>query len=349
MRLGAFTVVEAYGDRPSAADRLLEVVRLARTAEAAGLSSLWVAEHHFHPAGVCPSPPVLLAACGEATRTLRLGSLVSVLPFHRPVDVAEEYAMLDRLLGGRLNFGVGSGYIPLEFEGFGLDPATKRERFESTLDLVLAAFGGREARLAGPEAPPVRLNVLPVQRPHPPVWVAVQRREAIPHVARQGRSIALIPYATVADRAELAEEIAEYRAHLPPGRSGEVAVAMHIYAGDRPDRARGALTRYLESRLKTQSTFYQKKAERSPHAASAEGIERSGFAAIGSADSVADQLSELASIGVDELLGIFDFGGLEEADVARSVASAGAAWNRRLPAAAGATRVPPAAPGSNGI
>jgi alkanesulfonate monooxygenase SsuD/methylene tetrahydromethanopterin reductase-like flavin-dependent oxidoreductase (luciferase family) len=331
VRLSAFTVVDSYPDRPQASDRLLEVVRLAQACETGGLSALWVAEHHFHPGGVCPSPPVVLAACGAATRTLRLGSMVSVLPFHRPLDVAEEYATLDRLTGGRLNFGVGSGYIPLELEGFAVDPATKRERFDSSLELVLAAFDGREVRSGGPGSPAVRLNVLPVQRPHPPIWVAVQRREAVAHVARRGHSVALIPYATVADRAELAEEIREYRAHLPADRRGEVAVALHVYAGERRELARAAFRRYLESRLDTQSTFYRQKTERDPMSASPEGIERSGFAVFGTPEEVAHQLAGFSAIGVDELLGIFDFGGLEESEVARSVTSLGRAWTQLPP------------------
>jgi len=327
VRLSAFTVADAYPEDPRAPDRLLDVVRLARAAEEGGLSALWLAEHHFHPGGVSPSAAVMLAACGSVTHRLRLGSMVSVLPFHRPIDVAEEFATVDRLTGGRLNFGVGSGYIPLEFEGFGVDPATKRGRFDDALEIILAAFDGQEVRAGGPGAPPVRLNVLPVQRPHPPIWVAVQRREAIAHVARQGHSIALIPYATVADRTELADEIREYRAHRPPGSSGEVAVAIHLYAGDRPELAREAFRRYLDSRLRTQSTFYQQKAAQHPAGSTPEGIERSGFAAFGAPAAIVRELREFSAIGVDELLGIFDFGGLPEPEVRRSVVALGKAWS----------------------
>ena len=131
MKLSAFSVVDEVPGR----DRYREILDLAEAAEEGGLSGLWVAEHHFNPAGVCPSPPVLLAACGARTRRLRLGALVSVLPFHRPVDVAEEYSLLDRITGGRVNLGLGSGYIPTEFEGFGIDPASRHERFRrSVLD-----------------------------------------------------------------------------------------------------------------------------------------------------------------------------------------------------------------------
>ncbi len=329
MKLSAFSVVDAYPPGPPREEeRLREVVQLAESAEAGGLSALWVAEHHFHAGGICPSPPVLLAACGARTRRLRLGSMVSVLPFHRPIDVAEEYAMVDQLLGGRLNLGVGSGYIPMEFEGFGVDPATKRDRFEASLDSILTAFRGESVH-AHEGALPVRLNVLPVQRPHPPVWIAVQRREAVPFVARRGVSIALIPYATLGGLDELKGVVREFRESAPPGLRSEVAVAIHLYAGARPDRARTAFRRYLESRLQTQSTFYREKAKRDPHHATPEAIEAGGFAMFGAPDSVADGLRGYSELGVDEVLGIFDFGGLDAAEVGRSVTALGPAWAAR--------------------
>jgi alkanesulfonate monooxygenase SsuD/methylene tetrahydromethanopterin reductase-like flavin-dependent oxidoreductase (luciferase family) len=323
VRLSAFTVVDEYPSEERR-DRLLEVIRLAEAAEAGGLSTLWVAEHHFHSGGVSPSPPVLLAALGAKTRRLRLGALVSVLPFHRPVELAEQYAMLDHLLEGRLNLGVGSGYIPLEFEGFGVDPAEKRDRFDRALETMLAAFEGKEVRSEGPNAVPVRINVRPVQQPHPPIWVAVQRREAIPYVARRAASLALVPYATLASREELAEEVRDYRNHLSSGKRGEVAAALHLYAGPHADRARQALQRYLDSRLATQSTFFQEKVRKDPSHANASAIEESGWAIFGSPREVAEKLRAFGTTGVDEVLGIFDFGGLPIEDVERSVRALGA-------------------------
>jgi alkanesulfonate monooxygenase SsuD/methylene tetrahydromethanopterin reductase-like flavin-dependent oxidoreductase (luciferase family) len=324
VKLSAFTIVDQFPLPEGAGrDRYAEVLALAEAADAAGLSALWVAEHHFQPGGTCPSPPVLLAACGARTSRLRLGVMVSVLPFHRPVDLAEEYALLDQLTHGRVNLGVGSGYIPAEFEGFGVDPAEKRELFERHLDWLRDAFAGREVVASEGTSVPVRLNVRPMQVPHPPLWVAVQRREAIPFVARRDLSIALIPYATVSGIPELAQELQEYRAALPVGSRSEVAVGLHLYAGDHPERARAALDRFLASRLKTQSTFYQAKAAHDPHHASRQGLEESGFALIGSPREVATRLDAFRRIGVDEVLGIFDFGGLAADDVAASVRALG--------------------------
>jgi alkanesulfonate monooxygenase SsuD/methylene tetrahydromethanopterin reductase-like flavin-dependent oxidoreductase (luciferase family) len=327
VKLSAFTIVDQFPEPEGVGrDRYAEVLDLAVAAEAGGLSGLWVAEHHFQPGGTCPAPPVLLAACGARTSRLRIGVMVSVLPFHRAVDLAEEYALLDQLTHGRVNLGVGSGYIPAEFEGFGVDPAEKRERFDRTLEWVLDAFAGRPVHVAGPSSPPVVVNVRPVQSPHPPIWVAVQRREAIEHVARRGLSVALIPYATVSGLPELADEIREFRAALPSGTRAEVAVGLHLYAGDHPDRARAALDRFLASRLRTQSTFYQAKAAHDPHHASRAGLEESGFALLGAPGNVAERLDAFRAIGVDEILGIFDFGGLDATDVTDSVRALGRAF-----------------------
>ncbi len=324
MRLSVFTVVDLAPDSAEARPhRLREVVKLAAEADAAGLENFWIAEHHFHDGGVCPSPPVLLAACATATRRIGLGAMVSVLPFHRPIDVAEEYAMVDRISGGRLRLGVGSGYIPLEFDGYGVDPATKRDRFDRSLDAILAAFAGHEVATEAGGTTRVRLNVRPVQQPHPPLWIAAQRREAIPFVARRGVSLALVPYATLPDLAALAEQVREFRSHLPAGSRAQVAAAVHLYAGDHPDLARTALQRYLDARHATQSTFYRQKAAEDPHAASREGLERAGFALIGSARQVREGLDRYREAGIDEVLGIFDFGGLPPEESAGSLRALG--------------------------
>jgi alkanesulfonate monooxygenase SsuD/methylene tetrahydromethanopterin reductase-like flavin-dependent oxidoreductase (luciferase family) len=321
VQLSVFSVLDGYppGVDFAGRNRYSELLSLADAADRSGLAGVWVAEHHFLPSGLCPAPSVLLAAMGARTRRVRLGSLVSVLPFHSPVDVAEQYALLDQLIGGRLNFGVGSGYIPAEFEGFGVDPAQKRERFDRALDTILAAFRGEEVRVENPGAHSVRLNVLPRQQPAPPIWVAAQRREALPFVARKGFSLALIPYATVRDVSELAEEIREYRAALPAGTTATVSAAVHIYTGPAPDRARMAFQRYLDSRLATQSTFYQQKVRADPQHASVSAIEESGLAMIGGLNEVAARAQEWAEAGVDELLGIFDFGGISLSDAIGSV------------------------------
>ncbi|MGI0053177.1 MAG: LLM class flavin-dependent oxidoreductase [Thermoplasmata archaeon] len=326
VHLSAFSVVDDVPEEEPPRRRYEEIRHLAEAAETAGLRTLWIAEHHFHPGGLCPSPPVLLAWVGARTERLRLGVMVSVLPFHAPIDLAEQYALLDQLVGGRLSLGVGSGYIPMEFDGFGVRTEEKRERFESHLATLLAAFRGEEVQGEAPGAKPVRINVRPHQRPQPPLWIAVQRREPIPFLARAGRSIALVPYASVSGLAELAEEIREYRENLPAGSDGRVAAAVHLYAGSRPELARSCLARYLETRRATQSTNYLARVAEDPRRADPSTLEEAGFALFGTAESVRRRLGEYERAGVDEILGIFDFGGLPLAEVVGSVRSLGAAW-----------------------
>ena len=316
MRLSLFSILDQHPEAPLAGrDRHLELLRLAEVADAAGLEALWVAEHHFQPGGLCPAPPILLAAVGARTRRLRLGAMVSVLPFHSPVDLAEQYALLDRLSGGRVNLGVGSGYIGLELEAFGIDPAEKRLRFDAGYETLQKAFRGEPVSVVSGRTPEVRLNVLPVQQPSPPMWIAVQRREAIPFVARRGAGLALVPYATLDDLDALRVLITEYRAALPKGTPGTVSVAFHVYVGPHVERARASLQRYLDSRRTTQSTFYLQQVARDPRHASVAHLEQSGLVGLGDAARVGDRLRSLREAGVDEVLAIVDFGGLAEEDV----------------------------------
>jgi alkanesulfonate monooxygenase SsuD/methylene tetrahydromethanopterin reductase-like flavin-dependent oxidoreductase (luciferase family) len=330
VRVGAFSVVESHTGL--AADpvgtRYDELLRLVETAERAGLTSFWVAEHHFQSSGLCPSPPVFLSAAGQRTSSIRLGSLVCVLPFHRPIDVAEEYSLLDVLLHGRLNLGVGSGYIPLELDGFGVPAEAKREWFDRNLEGVRAALRGEPIRTG--DGPPVRLNVRSPQLPHPPIWVAAQRRESVAHVGRAGLSLALLPYATFRDPHDLGDAVREYRQALPAGTPGAVSVALPVYVGDDPGSATRALDRHLATRAATNHDFYQGSVRRGPSRISAQDVERAGFTLFGSADEVADRLEEFSRLGVDELLGMYDLGDLPVTEAAQSIRRMGALRSRPL-------------------
>ena len=330
MKLSLFSVVDPPPPSEER-DRLGELLALAREADAQGLEGLWVAEHHFGRAGALPTSAVLLAAAAAQTRRLRLGCLVSVLPYHEPVEVAEEYAVLDRLSGGRLNFGCGSGYVADELAGFGVDPATKRDRFDRALRTIRAAWAGEEVRVERPDARPVRLNVRPVQLPHPPLTIAVQRREAVPYVARWGASLALIPYATLGGIDELRAEIAAYRAAGPPGFAGEVRVAMHVYAGASRAHGERALQSYLDSRLASQSAHFQEKVAADPEHARADTIDRHGLALLTTPDELPGRLGPLAELGIDELLAIVDFGGLPLDESLATVRALGRARRARTP------------------
>lgn len=146
MRIGTFVLAAQFpGQGPGEA--LHRAVRSTEAAEESGLDSVWLAEHHFVPYGVCPSATTLAALLLGRTRRIRVGTAVSVLPNHHPVALAEQAALLHLTSGGRFSLGVGRGgpWVDLEVFGGGLD--AYENGFPEALGLVLDWL--REPRVAG--------------------------------------------------------------------------------------------------------------------------------------------------------------------------------------------------------
>src|ERR1700722_2409141 len=120
-----------------------DMIAQARFADEAGWSRVYVSEHHFHYyGGAVPNPAIMLTALAGATRQIRLASGISLLPFHHPLKVAEDYAMLDQLSGGRLDFGVGRGYLSHEFAGSDIPLTQQQERFAESVAVIRRAWSG---------------------------------------------------------------------------------------------------------------------------------------------------------------------------------------------------------------
>ena len=157
-------------------------------AEALGYSSVWIAEHHFNDYGLCPAPPVLAAFLAARTRTLRLGMGVSLLPLHHPVDLAEQLAVLDVVSGGRLDVGIGRGGTLQDYQTFRSDREDSRARVEEGIALIRQSWGGEPFDFAGRFHSAERLHVRPrpMQRPHPPLFVAANSEDSVVSAARLG-------------------------------------------------------------------------------------------------------------------------------------------------------------------
>lgn len=318
MKLGVFAVVDHYPTELSrtVGELYRELLEQAEAAETLGFDSFWIAEHHFHEYGAVPSPPVWMAAAAERTRRIRLGVAVAVLPFRNPLHVAEEYAMVDVLSGGRLNFGTGSGYLRHEFEGHGIDPESKRERFDEALEVVLRAWRGERFSYEGKyhRVRDVALNVRPVQRPHPPVWIAILRYEAAPFVARKGFPMMMVPYATTEHLDEIREATASFRqAYLAAGHPPErldLPFALHTYVTDSragaEAEAREAIDRYVRTRLYAKTRPYATLLEKH-------------LIVTGSPRNCVQTLQLYRDVGMTHLLAIVNYGGLSHKKVLRSM------------------------------
>ncbi len=194
MRFGVF--YEHQLPRPWAAGdehRLLkDALDQVELADRLGFDYVWEVEHHFlEEYSHSSAPEVFLAAASQRTSRIRLGHGVVQLPtgFNHPARVAERIATLDLVSDGRVEFGTGEASSEMELVGFGVERATKRAQWAEALDavtrmLVEEPFAGYDGEWVS--MPPRNVVPKPLQRPHPPLWVACSRRETIHLAATKG-------------------------------------------------------------------------------------------------------------------------------------------------------------------
>ena len=136
MHVGFASIFQASATR-SDLEVYRDELRLADLAEPLGFESIWGVEHHFTDYTMCPDVMQFLTYMAGRTTTLQLGSMVVVLPWHDPIRVAEQVAMLDNLSGGRLVLGLGRGLGLVEFDGFRIPMDESRGRFVEAAEMVL--------------------------------------------------------------------------------------------------------------------------------------------------------------------------------------------------------------------
>jgi alkanesulfonate monooxygenase SsuD/methylene tetrahydromethanopterin reductase-like flavin-dependent oxidoreductase (luciferase family)/putative sterol carrier protein len=194
MRFGIFyehQIPRPWGD--DGEQRLMQdALEQIELADRVGLDSVWGVEHHFlEEYSHSSASGVFLGAASQRTKRIRLGFGILPLPlgYQHPARVAETAAMLDLVSGGRVELGTGETSSGAELEGFGVDRETKRAQWEEMLPVVARMmveepFAGADGRFLS--MPPRNVVPKPVQKPHPPLWVACSRRETIRLAAEKG-------------------------------------------------------------------------------------------------------------------------------------------------------------------
>ena len=186
-------------------------------ADSLGIQYVWEVEHHFlEEYSHSSAPEVFLAACSQRTKNIRLGHgiILTAPQFNHPARTAERVSMLDLVSNGRVDFGSGESSSEAELGGFGVDPLRKRDAWLEGLQTALRCmvetpFTGVDGEFV--KMPPRNVVPKPVQKPHPPLWVACSRRDTILLAAEKG--IGALTFAFI-DPEEARTWVAEYEQTL---------------------------------------------------------------------------------------------------------------------------------------
>src|SRR6266705_918964 len=171
---------------PTAADVYDEHIRTAQEAEQLGYKYYFSIEHQTSTISYLSAPNVYLTALARNTSALRFGVMIYQLPFHNPIRLAQDAAMLDHLSRGRLEFGAGTGVSPHEFMRWNMPFERRREISEEALEIIVKAWTEDNVTYDGEffKYVEVLTTPKPYQQPHPPVWFAAHSAASFEYAAR---------------------------------------------------------------------------------------------------------------------------------------------------------------------
>ncbi|MBI3798248.1 MAG: LLM class flavin-dependent oxidoreductase [Deltaproteobacteria bacterium] len=168
-----------------------EALEQIARADELGLYQVWLTEHHFMDDAYCPSPMIAAAAMAGRTKNIRIGQGVVLLPFYgHPLKLAEDAAVLDVISGGRFELGIGRGYRPHEFTGFGLNQKQRRSMTDEGIEIIRRAWSGERFSFSGKhyQVNDARLTPTPVQKP-PRLWLGAGTPSSRRRVAEKGHPL----------------------------------------------------------------------------------------------------------------------------------------------------------------
>jgi natural product biosynthesis luciferase-like monooxygenase protein len=300
------------------------------------LDSVWLAEHHFFDyGGHIPAIPVLGATIAARTKRIKIASGIAMIGLQDPIRVAEQFAMLDQLSGGRLLFGIGRGFQKCEFDAFGRKLDDSRIAFEEAHEVIRRAWTEERFSFAGRFTIVKNLRVIPkpLQKPMPPFYVACTfTPQSFEWTGKQGYNLMVVPYAAP-DLAVVKQNVRLYRNALAASgkpQATDVLCAIHMYCGESAEKAkqepRGALMRYLG-----QFSESTREAEHSEAYVGYDGLSEAlakfdyetflypKRVLFGDPDQCVARIRELEALGVTNVAMVVDFGGLRREQIFASL------------------------------
>jgi len=244
MKFGLLYNTDYYPNLHGSASRYYgQILEQTQLAEELGYHAVWFGEHHYSGYSF-GSPPVIATAAAARTKRIKLGTGVSLIPLNHPVRLAEEYAMLDVLSEGRLEYGIGRGFLNYSYEVFGIDPEQSHERYREGTDLIVKAwtadgpfsFNGKFWKLQDYSFFPK-----PLQKPHPPICASgAITPESFVWAGRKGFHLSSGFFVPAADL--IRENIGLYRNALRESgvdpATREISGVYQMYCGESREEAR---------------------------------------------------------------------------------------------------------------
>ncbi|BAK66108.1 conserved hypothetical protein [Sphingobium sp. SYK-6] len=285
---------------------LHQVIDYVVRAEALGFMSVFLNEHHFTGLPQIPSSMMVLSNLAARTRTIRLGTAVTILPWHNPLLFAEEVGTLDLLSDGRFDCGIGRGFRFVECQGFGIPGAELQARYEEALTILQKAWSapGRFSHSGTYwNFTDAIIDPKSIQQPHPPVWIAVGSDASARRTAEQGYNLLLDQFS---DSGQLGQRIAVYREAVEAQgcpfdpRSIGVTRAFHLTTNEAETREAIAHHHHVLANNRMLST--DPNASGGVHAPPMATGDEDDIWLIGTADQLIARIERLKAAGVDYLL-----------------------------------------------
>ena len=337
MKFGLFHSVQ-LPDPTREKDYYREALDQVLWAEQLGYDSVWFTEHHFSRHGIVSATFSVLAYLAARTSVIRLGTAVTVLPFHNPIQIAEEAATVDLLSDGRLDLGVGRGYQWGEFYKLNIPMDQADRRFQEAMDVLIRGWTSKEPFEHQGEFwtfHDMTVHPKPVQTPHPPLWVAATSHPSMDRIAQnrwnllvgQGESFEVVADQVSYFKTAVGEAGGDYDPY-------QVTVARAMYTASTPEQVRrdsevpfmwfkqtgnevGAPPERRGELLPENFSEYRRRF--SADAAFDFEAMSQNVILFGTPDQVAEKVNLLHQSGVEKLILFVNYGGIESRKVMDSL------------------------------
>lgn len=311
------------------ADKYHLLIEGSKYADQHGFSSVWIPERHFtKEGGLFPNPAMLQAALSRETSRIQLRAGSVVMPLHDPIRVAEEWAVVDNLSGGRAGISFASGWHPSDFVFFPEKYSDRHEEMYRAIEIIQRLWRGESIERTGGDGKQVELRIYPVPvQPELPVWVtAAGSPQTFARAGAMGAN--LLTHLFNQGYEELAEKVALYRESLARhghgAEAGRVTVAVPTFVHDNDDaisrEAHSAFTDYIKSASYLLKAFAHNRDQR----IDVDSLSKQELGEyvewvcqrlilqkrilFGTPETCLEAVAELQAVGVDEIICQLDFG-----------------------------------------